>query len=160
MEKRRSGFTLIELLVVIAIIAILAAVIFPIMGKQIKKAKDAKTVAAVGAVRTVMTTASADVDGYPLSANASDSTLYYLINGGTVISAPDATVTTTSDGIDAKSKLLFTVTTGSISATVVAGTPSSVGIDYAVTGSTTSGTGTVEFTTAENNSAGKLWTTL
>ncbi len=154
--KRKSGFTLIELLVVIAIIAILAAVIFPIMGKQIKKAKDAKAVAAVGAVRTTMATAIADLEGSPISAASGSGALYTLINGGNIESAEDSNVRSTTSGIDAKSRLLFTVAVGANAGTVLAGTPTNVGVNYTVT----SGSGAVEFTTTTDNSSGKAWNTL
>jgi len=160
--KRKNGFTLIELLVVIAIIAILAAVIFPIMGKQIKKAKDAKAVAAVGAVRTAVTTATADLEGYAPKISGSGATnnvLYNLIYGTTVYSSAGGTpsvASITADGIDTKSRALFSEF-GLDTASVTAGTPSTIGITYAI--ATGSGSATITFGSS-NNSSNVSWSTL
>jgi len=162
--KRKNGFTLIELLVVIAIIAILAAVIFPIMGKQIKKAKDAKAVAAVGAVRTTVTTLTSELEGYApaVSGSGSNGTFYRIISGGAVWggTAANPGTSVTSDGIDTKSRALFT-SADQDSANLTAGTPTSVTATYAVASGSGSATVTLEGDNAHpNNSAGTPWSSL
>ena len=100
---RKNGFTLIELLVVVAIIAALAVSVFPILTNQVKKAKDAKAIAVLGAINTTLAHARTSIDGDAPSV----SSFCNIYRGGVVAAFNDASITTTSNGINPASLKLI-----------------------------------------------------